>query len=37
MVLKKVTKLLKDPKVQKAIKDKVVPVIKKEIQKRKMK
>lgn len=37
MVMKKVKKLLKDPKVQKAIKEKVVPAIKKEMQKRKTK
>lgn len=37
MVLNKVKKLLDDPKVKKAVKEKVVPAIKKEIQKRKSK
>lgn len=37
MVLKKVKKLLDDPKVKKAIKEQVVPAIKKELRKRKSK
>jgi hypothetical protein len=35
MVVKKIKKMLKDPKVKEAITDKVMPAIKKEIQKRK--
>jgi hypothetical protein len=37
MIIKKVKKLLEDPKVKKALNDKVIPAIKKEIKERKSK
>jgi hypothetical protein len=34
-VINKIKKLINDPKVQKAVKEKVVPLVKKEMEKRK--